>query len=149
MTVDESRTASTIDEADIARLLDEYAWCVDDKRWEDWEACFTADAEIRMPFAAHDGSDGLAEWGRAALAPFEKTHHMSSNFQITVEGDTAFGRSKFQAVHVPRADRSSEYFVVAGTYHWRFRRTEHGWRIRRCEIEVAWTYGDDATGLSG
>ncbi|MFF0447515.1 nuclear transport factor 2 family protein [Streptomyces sp. NPDC004609] len=141
--------ARIVDEAEIARLLTTYAWCVDDKRWDDWEACFTADAEIRMPFASYDGSAGLGAWGRAALAPFEKTHHMSGNAEITVEGDTAFGRTKFQAVHIPRADRPAVYFTESGTYLWRFRRTGEGWRIRRCEIEVAWTAGDDETGLAG
>ncbi|MCM2393728.1 nuclear transport factor 2 family protein [Streptomyces albipurpureus] len=137
------------DEAALARLLTSYAWCVDDKRWEDWEACFTPDAEVRMPFASHNGSAGLAEWGRAALAPFERTHHMSANIEVTVTGATAVGRSKFQAVHVPEASRPSEHFTEAGTYLWAFRRTPDGWRISRCEIETAWTAGRDTTGLAG
>lgn len=143
------RLARLIDESELAKLLTRYAWCVDDKRWEDWAACFTADVRVRMPFAAHDGRAGLADWGRSALAPFAATQHLSGNAEFRLDGDRASGRSMFQAVHVPSRERSHEYFTESGVYHWEFARVDGEWLIDSCTIEVTWTAGQDATGLSG
>jgi len=142
--------AQLLDEADIGRLLTRYAWCVDDKRWEDWAACFTEDVTVRMPFAAHDGSVGLADWGRTALESFAITHHMSTNFEIEIDGDNAVGRSKFQAVHVGSAERLDQHFTESGTYRWKFVRTPgSGWLVSECFLTPSWTTGADHEGLAG
>lgn len=147
---DADRFSRYVDEADITRLLTRYAWCVDDKRWADWAACFTKDVVVRMPFAGHDGRAGLAEWGRAALESFAVTHHMSTNFEITVAGDRAVGRSKFQAVHVRSADHLDQHFTESGTYSWKFVRGGDGaWLIAECVLTPSWTSGVDDEGLAG
>lgn len=144
------QVAALVDEAEITRLLTRYAWCVDDKRWDDWAACFAEDVVVTMPFASHNGRAGLADWGRGALEPFETTHHMSTNFEIVVDGDTAEARSKFQAVHVPVASSPDRSFTESGTYHWGFVRGPGGrWLISACAIGVAWIAGRDETGLAG
>ncbi|WP_009478473.1 nuclear transport factor 2 family protein [Rhodococcus sp. JVH1] len=144
------RMTTLIDESDIIRLLTRYAWCVDDKRWDDWAACFTDDTVITMPFASRSGREGLADWGRTALEPFDSTHHMSTNFEIVIDGDQAAARSKFQAVHVHVAARTDQHFIESGTYRWEFARTPDGtWLISSCTISVSWTAGKDETGLAG
>lgn len=144
------RITTLIDESDIIQLLTRYAWCVDDKRWEDWAACFTDDTIVTMPFASHTGRADLADWGQRALEPFEITHHMSTNFDIVIDGDHARGRSKFQAVHVPSGAHTDQHFIESGLYRWEFVRTPIGaWLISSCTIEVSWTAGKDDTGLAG
>ncbi|MET8873186.1 nuclear transport factor 2 family protein [Nocardia sp. NPDC004604] len=133
----------------IREHLDHFAYCVDDKRWRDWENCFTETATVTFPFAAYEGRYGLAQWGETALAPFQATHHLSSNLAITIAGDDAEVRSKLLAAHVPQSEHTDNHFDIAGTYHWRLVRTPDGWRIQSLRLDITYTNGLDETGLAG
>lgn len=138
-----------IDRSAITDLLNRYGRAVDDKDWDTWEECFTDDALVEFPFDHHEGKSGLGAWGEAALAPFEATHHMSSNFNIIPEGHTAAARSNLLAVHVMRRDEPGAHFDVGGFYDWILRWTDVGWKIQSVQLTILWTAGADATGLTG
>lgn len=138
-----------LDRDAIREHLDHFAYCVDDKRWQDWEDCFSETATVTFPFASYDGRDGLAQWAESALSPFEATHHLSSNLAIVIAGDRADVRSKLLAAHVPQADTTHRHFDIAGTYQWGLIRQPTGWRIQSLRLEITYTNGSDATGLAG
>ena len=145
----DARLRNLIDKDDIRELLFRFAEAVDTKRWQVWADCYTDDAIVRMPFASHDGREGLAAWGEGALAPFEVTEHLYGNIQIVVDGDTATGRTNFWAACLYSRDDLGKHFDEGGSYAWEFRRTDAGWRIARLDLDVMWTVGADETGLSG
>ena len=60
---------------------------------------------------------------------FARTHHISSNYDIQLDGDHARVRVHLTAVHVPLRDEPARHFVIGGHYEAEAVRTEPGWRI--------------------
>lgn len=143
------RIKELIDKDDLRELLFRYAECVDKKKWPEWEDCFAENAQVVMPFASHSGRAGLAEWGKAALAPFEITEHLYGNIQVRIDGDQATGRCNFWGAHTHSRKDISRHFDEGGSYSYQFVRTKAGWRISRLDLDITWKTGDDNTGLAG
>lgn len=143
------RLLTLLDKDEIRELLFRFAEAADRKLWQTWEDCFTEDAYVSMPFATHEGRDGLKTWAEAALAPFETTEHLYGNIQISIDGDTATGRNNFWAACTQSRSDLARHFDEGGSYSWQFARTESGWRISRLDLDVTWTAGADEAGLSG
>ncbi|MEO3826404.1 nuclear transport factor 2 family protein [Actinomadura sp. B10D3] len=147
--IDIHRLQNLLDKDEIRELLFRYAEYVDRKQFADWAACFTEDVRITMPFASHEGQEGLEEWGRNGLSHYEVTEHLYGNIQIVVNGDHATGRSNFWAACTNSRADLTRHFDEGGSYTWEFERGAQGWRISRLDLDVTWTTGDDETGLSG
>jgi ketosteroid isomerase-like protein len=70
---------------------------------------------------------------------FDATHHQTTNFQITIDGDEATSRAQVRATHRIDDDR----WVVGGTYHHKLRRTPNGWKISYHRFDLAYIEGVD------
>ncbi|HWH26264.1 MAG TPA: nuclear transport factor 2 family protein [Pseudolysinimonas sp.] len=145
----EARIRVLEDHHDIAALVARHQDVADQKDFDSWPDILTDDIVVEFPFASHTGRDGIAEWGRNALAIFEATFHMQSNLILEIDGDTARGRTTAWAVGIARAESRRRTFEEGGVYQWTFRRTSEGWRIAKLSFAATWATDMDNTGLAG
>lgn len=131
--------------AQVAELLGRYLLTLDyDEPDDAWaRSLFTEDAVVTFPMSRHEGRAGLAEWHRAALAAFARTHHLGTRPLVTAEGERAVFRANVLTtqVHHPGGDRPPLF--RAGTLATgEARRTPHGWRMCELSFTAVFTEGE-------
>jgi 3-phenylpropionate/cinnamic acid dioxygenase small subunit len=127
----EARLRALEDRQAIADLVSRYASSQDDRRFGDYEDCFTEDVVLAFPWGTVAGRSGLAERVRELLGSFSSTQHLIGNLQVELDGDRARGRADF-AVTMIRADEGRFWHEV-GFYRHEYRRTLAGWRFSRID----------------
>ncbi|SIO90330.1 nuclear transport factor 2 family protein [Nocardiopsis sp. JB363] len=133
-----SRLRSLLDRADIGDLLTEFVHRLDERDFTGYAALFTEDGVLRMPGAEHHGRAGLAEYVSADLGRYHRTHHLSSNHRIAVDGDHATSRSTMHAVHLRGSDDPTDWWAAGGWYDNTYRRVGAGWLIHTVDITPLW-----------
>ena len=116
----------------IDDLLTRYATAVDQRDWDLYRACFTADAVIDYTSAGgiRGGLDEVAGWLAQVMPVFSMTQHLVTNRSIHVDGDEAQAHSYFfNPLALAGADGQTILYFDGGTYSDRLRRTDLGWRI--------------------
>ena len=137
---------------DIQRLVDVHAVCdlavrycsaVDRRDWDLLAEVFVPEATVRMPESVlMKGADEIVARYKRGLERFDATHHMVTNHEITVEGDSAKHTCLVRAQHVRHNAPGGPHFVIGGRYTDRMVRTEHGWQIEHRELAFIWTEGN-------
>lgn len=132
------------DRAELARLCDRYAMHLDRSRHSDsWlDTVFTEDAVVTFPMGRYEGMAGLVRFQEMARTTFERTHHISSNYDIELDTDRARVRAHLMAAHVADRDDPGRHFTIGGHYEVEAVRTPGGWRIRRLAFDLVWTSGE-------
>ena len=102
---------------------------------------FTEDAEVAYPPGSAVGAGAIAALidGRG-MSPFRRTHHVTANHVVDLEGDRAGVRINLIATHV-LDDPPEALFTVGDHYEAEVARTEEGWRFTRQSLHVTWTTG--------
>jgi len=129
----------TTDEDEILNLLFSYAQALDEKDWEGYAKLFADDAELILPWGDPVLRAEIAGDTESKLGGFAATHHMSTNQQITVRGETATSRSYVQATHVAH-DKSM--WILGGRYENTYRRVGGIWRFAQVRLVTIWQSGD-------
>jgi hypothetical protein len=131
------------DRAEVSELCDRYVLHLDkDRDNDDWLASvFTEDAHLIFPMGEYKGLDGLAAFQRMARDTFSRTHHLSSNYVIRMDGDRAEVRAHLMAVHVRERAEPGVHFDIGGHYEAEAVRTPAGWRLRRFVFDLVWHAG--------
>lgn len=138
-------TLTLEDRARIGDLVVAYAYAVDERNWQAFEALFTPDAEIDYRTAG--GIAGrpaeVAAWMPQALSLFTWTLHSVFSHRIAPTGaDTADGSLHVVARHGLVWEGANEIMDVTGVYRDRYVRTPAGWRFAaRREDTLAFTGG--------
>ena len=130
------------DRAEITDVLVREASAMDRRDWAAWEAQFTPDAFI--DYTANDGARGnpaeVRAWLAVVLGRFTACQHLSSNHEITLQGDRATVRS-MQYIGVTAESSEGPRVLFSGIW---FRdellRTDAGWRICSRIEELAWRH---------
>ncbi len=139
---------TSADRAEIAELVVDYAYAVDEGAWSSLAALFTSDATI--DYSSAGGIVGTPEeivaWLPEALALFDWTLHSVSTHRVRDLGDDeAAGEVHVEARHGLVWEGVEERMDVTATYQDRYLRTEAGWRIAsRTERTLAITGGSFA-----
>jgi hypothetical protein len=139
------------DERAIRRVADELFITTDLKDWPAARALFS-DGPIEVDMSSLTGggpvrltADELIAGFRAGLHPGKKSHHMATNFRITIDGDRAevwaHGDAWNRVVALPPA---SDLWETWGNYRLSCRRTAAGWRLERFRYYSTLTRGNDA-----
>ncbi|WP_052423140.1 nuclear transport factor 2 family protein [Nonomuraea candida] len=136
------------DRAELAALCDRYVTHLDRDRDDDtwFDAVFTEDVQLVFPMGEYKGMAGLARFQEMARGTFERTHHMSGNYAIEIDGDRARVRAHLTAVHVRRGAEPGGHFDIGGHYEAEAVRTTRGWRIRRFAFDLVWSAGEGPKG---
>ncbi|MFC0598038.1 nuclear transport factor 2 family protein [Streptomyces palmae] len=131
------------DRLELTQLCDRYILHLDkDRAHDSWlETIFTEDAHLTFPFGEFMGIEGLAAFQRMARTNFARTHHISANHTVDLDGDHARVHAHLMAHHVPRADEPAGHFDIGGHFEARARRTPNGWRIHRFVFDLVWQSG--------
>lgn len=131
-----------LQEKEIIDLTIRYAWSLDHRCFDDLDQVFAPDAAVDYGrLGVHTGLAAIKAVNAGALARFDRTQHIVSNNQVSIDGDTATGRCYLHAQHITRLPGGEDLYTVAGTYLDRYRRTEAGWRIAHRALRVTWTEG--------
>jgi len=121
------------DRMEIQDLLVSYSYALEAHDWDALDDVFTQDALI--DYSEEHGSTGdlaTTKQFMAALTtrPFE-SQYMVATSKITIDGDTAVGRSiHHHPVLVDLSDGSTHVYFCGNWYRDRFVRTPNGWRIK-------------------
>ena len=140
------------DRTAISDLLYSFARCIDTKDWKGYANNFTEDGVVEIPVKLPDGSwvkhvgrEGMAEFvegskDRPGLGQFVVTHHLSSNHQVTIDGDTATTTSYAQCIHRFNDDLA-KIWELGGWYTCEMRKTDDGWKFTHVHLDKVWEHG--------
>jgi hypothetical protein len=136
-----------VDRMLISDLLYSFAAALDNKDWAKYADNYADDGHIELPDPqSTDGStfilhkDKMLELVPRSLGRYTATHHISTNHQITIDGDRAESRSYLQAVHV--GPKPADQWTAGGWYDCRYIRTPQGWKFARVKLTCVWLAGD-------
>lgn len=128
----------------IRQLKYRYLRHLDCKEWDDFAACFVAEATADYGGLAFDSRRAIVDYMRTNVGPGVVTLHQAHHPEITVAADRARGRWYLEdRVLVPE-----HRFVLEGAafYTDDYVRTDDGWRILRTSYvrtyEATWSTDD-------
>lgn len=141
-----SKVQWLVDRAHISELLHSFARALDTRDFAAYADNYDVDGVIELPQPTSRGStwtmrrDEMLEKVPRSLGRYSATHHISSNHQITIAGDSASSRSYLLAVHVGATP--SEHWDAGGWYDCTYRRTAAGWKFVHVKLTPIWIAGD-------
>ncbi|GAB1540941.1 nuclear transport factor 2 family protein [Scytonema sp. NUACC21] len=135
-----------IDQANIISTINHFWFSVDTRDYDAMRSCLTE--QVDFDYSALYGTsmpskaDELVEEVRRDHDGFQATQHVTTNHYVTINGDTAQCIANFQVQHFLPNDRISNFWRLGGRYVFSLLRTQDGWKIHGCVINVSWTDGD-------
>ena len=131
------------DEQEIRDLALRYCTAVDRRDWDLLREVFAPDATVGLPQSVLlAGADEIMSRYRRGLSKYDATHHVVTNHEITVEGDTARHSCLLHAQHVRHDAPGGPHFIIGGRYEDQLVRTPEGWRFKHRELVTVWTDGN-------
>ena len=121
------------DRLEIQDLLTAYSHAIDTRDWDALDDVFTPDA--RVDYSAMGGSDGdlatTKQFLADAMVMFAGFQHMVATSKVTIDGDTAEGRTIcHNPMVIDKGDGETHVFFCGLWYRDSFVRTDAGWRIK-------------------
>jgi 3-phenylpropionate/cinnamic acid dioxygenase small subunit len=140
--------AALADRQEIVDTVVRYASALDAKDWTAARACFADEIEtdygdLRGTGPERLGAASFVELRRRALEGL-RTHHMSSNHLVTLDGDRATCVSSMLIHRLDPGRDADNTFDTLAWYTHGLVRTPAGWRIARVTQRVAWNRGNPA-----
>ncbi|KAK4095586.1 hypothetical protein Purlil1_382 [Purpureocillium lilacinum] len=142
-----------LDRLTISDLLISFAHAIDTKNWTAYEDLLAEDGIVEIPVKLPDGSylrhvgrEGTADWvagnsEKPGLSQFAATHHMSTNHQVNIEGDSASTHSYTHCIH-RLSDNPGEVWEVGGWYTCDLRRVgDRDWKFAKVHFDIVWEHG--------
>ncbi len=131
------------DRLEIQDLMVRYSHAVDTRQWDLLDEVFTADAYI--DYSAMGGSAGdllsTKEFLATTLPNFLAFQHLISNSSISVDGDTATGRTLCHNPMLVADAEGRQSLMLCGLWYLdTFARVDGQWRIRRREEEKGYMF---------
>lgn len=135
-----------LEERAVCALLKRYARALDEKDWPLLATCFVPEAVALYgeTIGRVEGVDAIAGACRAALEKLDSSHHVLSNEEIEIVGNSATARSYVHAQHTKAGVPGGDNFTIGGVYVDVIVRTPDGWRIRQRELKMLWQEGNPA-----
>lgn len=136
------------DELAIIRLVDAIDNAVDAKDWATCRSYFTD--QIYADFTSLAGgepgqipADALIGSWQTSLYQDKQSHHMRSNYHITINGDEAEVFSKGYALNILAIRHGSDVWEVWGNYRHTATRTADGWKCTGMTFTVTYARGNE------
>ncbi|WP_040796343.1 nuclear transport factor 2 family protein [Nocardia higoensis] len=131
------------DRMEIEDLMVRYAHAIDTHRWDLLDELFTADAHIDYTAMGGPAGDLAAtkEFLSVTLPHFPAFQHLISNSSITVDGDTATGRTMCQNPMMIAGPDGTQQLMLCGLWYLdTFARVDGTWRIRTRTEEKSYMF---------
>lgn len=131
------------DRLEIQDLMVRYSHAVDTRQWDLLDEVFTPDAHI--DYSAMGGSTGdltaTKEFLATMLPNFLAFQHLISNSSISVDGDTATGRTLCHNPMLVADAQGRQSLMLCGLWYLdTFVRIDGQWRIQRREEEKGYMF---------
>ena len=131
------------DHSAIRDLALRYCAAVDRRDWRLLGELFVPGATVGVPGSdLMRGTDEIVARYRRGLSRLDATHHMVTNHEITVEGDSARHSCLVHAQHVRHDAVGSPHFIIGGRYEDQLVRTPQGWKFQHRDLVISWTEGN-------
>ncbi|MBF6384174.1 nuclear transport factor 2 family protein [Nocardia farcinica] len=121
------------DRMEIEDLMVRYAHAIDTHQWDLLDELFTADAHIDYTAMGGPAGDLAAtkQFLATALPNFPAFQHLISNSALTIDGDTATGRTMCQNPMLVGGSDGPQQLMLCGLWNLdTFARIDGRWRIR-------------------
>ena len=149
MTIEE-QLKEIVEKTQITDLLIRYFAAVDDKciDMEIVRATFTSDAKIIRPDDTEIvGQENILDGHLKSFARFKATHHVITNFIVTLNNNMADLRSNIIANHLWADDQNNpslnnKHFLADGVFSAQAIKVNNHWRISELKNDVVWRTGD-------
>lgn len=131
------------DRLEIEDLMVRYAHAIDTRRWDLLDDLFTADAHIDYTAMGGPAGDLAATKAflSATLPHFPAFQHLISNSSLTIDGDTATGRTMCQNPMLIGGPDGAQQLMLCGLWYLdTFARVEGAWRIRTRTEEKSYMF---------
>lgn len=115
------------DEREIIALAHRYASSIDDQDLPRYLSYYTEDGIQRSPIYEARGHEAIGALVQVSWQKLGALHHMMSNFEIVVNGDTATMRSCVIGTHVS-CERIDRVYTIGAVYSDRLVRRADGWK---------------------
>ena len=122
------------DKEAIRELFSEYCFRMDEFRFAELGALFTADGEWIAPYSRARGPGEIAQLMARNIPAEPKRKHFIMNSLIQLDGDRATARTSYLVIL--QAAGAGLVPSVAGTYIDALVRTPDGWRFRERRAEI-------------
>ena len=140
-----------LDEREIRRLADELFILTDRKEWAAARALFV-DGEIAVDMSSLAGGGPLRMTAEQLFAGFaaglhagKASHHMATNYRITLDGDGGeLWAHGYAWNHLPGIRDGEDVWETWGTYRLTCARTSAGWRLTGFQYVAKRNRGNDA-----
>ena len=139
--MDEQKLQELLDREAIKEIRAMLAQALDYKDWALFESLFLE--EVEADFTAYGvpkqkvrREDLRGSYQHNLSREGLRTQHISSNFRITVDGDTARCVSNFLAQHYIKGFEGGEEFFLRAEYQDQLTRTEGGWKISAITLKT-------------
>ena len=121
------------DRLEIQDLMVAYSHAVDTRDWDAFDDVFTPDAIIDYTEmgGTRGGVTATKDFLRMAMPHFSSFQHMVATSKVTIDGDTAEGRTIcHNPMVIDKGNGETHVFFCGLWYRDRFVRTPAGWRIK-------------------
>ena len=147
----EEELKDIIEGTKISDLLIRYFAAVDDKHidMKIVQATFTIDAKIIRPDGtAIVGQESILDAHIKSFARFKATHHVITNFIVSINNDMATLRSNIIANHLwadneNNPSLNNKHFLADGVFSAQAIKVNNHWRISELKNDVVWRTGDE------
>lgn len=146
--IDAEKLAILWDERAITQVMLRFGRALDLGDWPAYRSCFTD--PVSIDFKRLTGFNEVRvradDWTRFAeliLTPVRR-HHVYSNFDIRLDGDTAFAIVYMTARHWKATDLGTSDYTQYGWYDVWFERHAGEWLIARIKHDFQWVEGNNA-----
>src|ERR1700730_8222522 len=113
----EQRLRWLTDRAEISEVLARYASSIDLRDWPRLETCLTPDVTTDYgALGRHENREHVIRSISGTLPGFDATHHMITNHEISIEGDTARTRAYLNVIHHLSGFAEGDHVTLRGHY---------------------------------
>lgn len=136
-----------IDRQAIIDTIDGLFIATDERDWDAVCRCLAPTVELDMTSLAGGEPAGLraeqvaAGW-ETGLAPITQVHHQTGNHRVRVDGDLAQASCYSVAWHYHRVASGRNTRCFVGSYDFRLRRGDGGWRIEMMRFDAKFVDGN-------
>lgn len=133
----------------IVDLTHAYSYAIDDKRYQDLRAVFTADARTDYGTIECNGIDEIIAKVEGSTSHMDATMHVVTNHRVALQGDRAAAVCYLQAQHVKSGLQAGELYTIGGRYEDELVRTDEGWRFSFRRLVRIWAEGNRGVASRG
>jgi hypothetical protein len=133
--------------AEVIETCSQWAWCIDERRWEDLASLFADQCEVDYTelFGGEPmvvSPSDMARNSETLLKNLSATQHLVASHVVSGGGGRASCKSQVIATHALPNALGDSLWTVGGHYYMELIQSDRGWRIAKLRLRVLWSTGN-------